>query len=106
MEAPSSGSACSCGHRRQRLDDAAALVLNHVLELVAEVLQEALHGPRGRVAERADRMAFDLVRDVDEHVEIGLRALPLRDPREHAVEPARTLAARRALAARLGVVEA
>src|SRR4051794_9223802 len=88
-----SESACSCGHRRQRLDDAAALVLHHVLELVAEVLQEALHGPRGRIAERANRVTFDLVRDVDEHVEVRLGALPLGDSREHTVEPARALAA-------------
>ena len=103
-----------CGRRRGAhaatdgsvVDDASALVLDHVLELVAEVLDEALHGPRGRVAERADRVAFDLVRDVDEHVDVGLRALAVDDSREHAVHPARAFAARRALAARLRVIEA
>ena len=49
------------------LDDAVA-VLDHVLELVPEMFHEALHRPRRRIAEGADRMAFDLVRDIDEHV--------------------------------------
>ncbi len=60
------------------VDDAATAVLDHVLELVPEVLHEALHRPRGRVAERADGVAFDLVRDVDQHVEVVLDALARR----------------------------
>ena len=84
---PAGGAAGGGADRRRRahaatdgsvVDDAAALVLDHVLELVAEVLDEALHRPRGGVAERADRVAFDLVRDVDEHVDVGLRALRRR----------------------------
>src|SRR5690606_31054775 len=90
----------------QALDDAAPAVLDHVLELVPEVLQEALHRPRGRVAERADSVALDLVRDVHEHVEIGPRALAVDDSGQHTPEPAGAFAARRALAARLGHVEA
>ena len=75
-----------CGGVRPRsrpraLDDAAAAVLDHVFELVAEMLQEALHRPRGGVAERADRVAFDLVRDVDQHVEVFAAPLPCEDAR-------------------------
>ena len=42
-----------------------------VLELVPVMLDEALHRPRRGVAERADRVPFDLVRDVDQHVDVA-----------------------------------
>ena len=80
------------------LSDAVA-VLDHVFELVPVMLHEALHRPRRRVAERADRMPFDLVGDVDQHVEVGLLALPCEDALDHAVHPAGAFAARGALAA-------
>src|SRR5690606_35772975 len=83
----------------------AVAVLDHVLELVPEVLDEALHGPSGCIAERADRVAFDLVRDIDEHVEVLLAALARQDSAQHAIHPAGAFAARRALTARFGVVE-
>src|SRR5690606_19933880 len=86
----------------QVLDDAAPAVIDHVLELVAEMLQKALHRPRRRVAERADRMPLDLLRDADERVEVGARPLAFDDSRQHAIEPPRAFAARRALAARFG----
>src|SRR5690606_40527720 len=89
----------------QRRADAAPAVVDHVLELVAEVLQEALHRPCGRVAERTDRMPFDLVRDVHQDVEIGARRLAFGDPREHPIEPAGAVAARRALAAGVRGIE-
>src|SRR5690606_22162116 len=90
----------------QVLDDAASAVIDHVLEFVPEVLQEALHRPRGGVAERADRVSLDLVRDVDQHVEIRASAFTVDDSAQHAVHPARALAARGALAAGLRRVEA
>src|SRR6186713_489123 len=84
-----------------------AHMMRHViLELIAEVLHEALHGPRRGVAERADRVTLDLVRDVDEHVELLLATLPALDATDDAVHPARAFAAGRALPAGLGVVEA
>src|SRR5512139_4339092 len=79
-----------------RLDDAVA-VLDVMLELVPEVSDEALHRPRGGVAERADGVPFDLVGDVDEHVDVGHAALPRQDPLQRAVEPSRAFAAGRAL---------
>ena len=67
------GGARSCRPRRRIVDDAAAAVVDHVFELVAEVLEEALHRPRGGIAERADGVAFDAARDVDQQLQIGLR---------------------------------
>src|SRR5512139_1240519 len=88
-----------------RLDDAVA-VLDVVLELVPEMSDEALHGPRRRVAERADSVSLDVVGDAHQHIHVFLAALARQDPRERAVEPAGALAARRALAAGLHVIEA
>src|SRR5512139_713317 len=51
-------------------DDAAPAVGDHVLELVAEALHEALHRPRRCVAERADGVALDLVGDADQQVQV------------------------------------
>src|SRR5437868_6594117 len=78
----------------------AALMLDVVYELVAEMLDEALHRQRGRVAERTDRAAGDVVRHVVEEVEVLHAPCAVLDAVHDAVEPARALAAGRALAAR------
>src|SRR5580704_1332174 len=92
--------------RRRAFDDRAALVLDHVLELVLVVLQEALHRPCRGIAERADRVPLDPIRHIEQQPQVLASALPRDDSAEHAVEPARALAARRALAAGLGIIEA
>src|SRR5690348_9363472 len=97
--------ACSCRLPRG-VDNAAATVVDHVFELVAEVLEEALHRPRGGVAERADGVALDAARDVDQQLQVVLVALPRHDPADHAVHPASAFAARRALTAGFTLVEA
>src|ERR1700760_4385141 len=91
---------------RRTLDHGAPLVFDHVFELVPEVLDEALHGPRGGVTQRADRMALNAVRDVDQQGQILGAPLALDDPKQHAVHPSGALAARRTLTAGLGHVEA
>src|SRR5215510_4246563 len=58
------------------------------LELLAEMLHEALYRPGRRVAECADRVTFDLVRDIDEHVELLLPPLTVLDAADHPVHPA------------------
>src|SRR4051812_2573249 len=80
--------------------DKAALVLDVVHELVAEVLEEALHRQRRGVAQRADGAAGDVVGNVIEEREVFHAALAVLDAVHHAVEPAGALAAGRALAAR------
>src|SRR5215210_9143638 len=69
-------------------DDAVA-VLDVVLELVPEMADETLHRPRCRIAERTDRVPFDLVRHVDQHVDVGLATLPRQDAQQRAIQPAR-----------------
>src|SRR5215831_15955066 len=64
----------------------AFLVIDVMLELVPEVLDEAFHGQRRRVAQRADGPAGDVVGDVDKHVEILAPALAVLDPVDHAPE--------------------
>src|SRR6056297_4166375 len=88
------------------LDDAPALVLDHVFEFVAEVFQEALHRPRGGITQRADGVALDLVGHVEEFVQVVCRGPALQHAGQHAVQPASALAAGGALAAGLRHVEA
>src|SRR5580698_1149725 len=84
----------------------AAAVVYVVLELVAVMLDEALHRPSGGIAEGADGVAFDLLRDVHQHVQVFLPALAVLDALDDPVHPAGAFAARRALAAGFGIVEA
>src|SRR5215469_2085478 len=88
------------------LDDAAAAVIDHVLELVPEMLEEALHRPGRRIAERTDGVALDAVGDIDEERELLAPRLAREHALQQSIHPARSLAARRALAAGLRHVEA
>src|SRR5690606_5786895 len=81
-------------------------LLDAALQLRAEMADQALHRPGGGIAQRADGVAFDLLGDVVQKVDLGELGPALADPGQHAPQPARTLAARRALAARLVHVEA
>src|SRR5262245_14143309 len=90
---------------RARAPERAASLLDVRLELGAELAQVALHGIDREVAERAEGTTEDAVADVVEQVEVGVLAAALLDLLEQLHEPARPLAARRALAARLVHVE-
>src|SRR6185312_656361 len=95
-----------CGAEPLCLDDAAAAVIDHVFELVAVVLDEALHRPRCSVPERTDRVPFDVVCDIDEHCHVLAAPLTCENAFQHPVEPAGALAAWRALTARFGHIKA
>src|SRR5512146_219875 len=69
----------------------AVAVLDVVLELVPVGRHEAMHGPRGGVAERADRLALDVVGDADQHVDGVPTPLAREDPLQGAVQPARAV---------------
>src|SRR6185312_15709480 len=68
------------------------------LHLRPEMANKTLNGPRGRIAEGADRVTFDLPRYILERVDL----LDARIARDHAFHdpphPARAFPARRALA--------
>src|SRR6266576_3126320 len=74
-------------------------------EVGAELGQEAEHRPGGRLAERADGVAGDAVRDIGQQLDVAGLALAARQAVAYARQPAGGLAARRALAARLVRVE-
>ena len=75
------------------------------LDLRAEMRDQALDRPGRGVAERADRVALDLLGNVEQHVDLALVRAALGHAADHAPHPARALAARRALAAALVLVE-
>src|SRR6476469_1907210 len=87
-----------------RLHDA-ALVLDVVLELAAEMFDEALDRQRRGVAQRADRAALDVVGDGRQHVDVLGPARAVLDAIDHSPQPAGAFAARRALAARFLEIE-
>ena len=75
------------------------------LDLRPEVPQQALHRPRRAVAECADGVTFDLLGHVEQHVDFFFLRAAVRHAGEHPPHPAHALAARRALAAALVLVE-
>src|SRR5262245_18114523 len=82
-----------------------AVVVDAPLDLVAEVAEQPLHGPGRAVAERADGVALDLGRDLHQHVDLALVRATFRHAAEHPPHPTHALAAGRALAAALVLVE-
>src|SRR5262245_61030612 len=81
------------------------ILVDALLDLVTEVAQQPLHRPGCAVAEGADGVALDLGRDLHQHVDLALVGAALRHAGQHAPHPAHTLAAGRALAAALVLVE-
>src|SRR5689334_4432230 len=93
--------ACSSGG----LGFGVAIGADAPLEFGTEVADQALHRPRGGVAQRADGVAFDLIGDLLEGIDLGQRRLAFDHASHHAREPTTAFAARRALAAALVLVE-
>mmetsp|Transcript_8692 Transcript_8692/g.31830 ORF Transcript_8692/g.31830 Transcript_8692/m.31830 type:complete len:389 (-) Transcript_8692:993-2159(-) len=75
------------------------------LELRPEVPNQPLHRPRRGVAQRADRVPLDLLRELLKHVDLLQSRVPLLHAFHDVVEPPGALAARRALPARLVLVK-
>src|SRR5438309_12038291 len=74
-------------------------------KLVAELVDVARDRHRGRVAERAEAVAEDPVAHVEQEVELVLLGAAVLDPVQELHHPARPLATRCALPARLVHVE-
>src|ERR1035437_53896 len=81
------------------------IVVDPLLDLVTEMRDQALDRPRRSVAERADGVTLDLRGDLQQHVDLALVGAALGHPGQDAPHPAGALAARRALAAALVLVE-
>src|SRR5690349_7444121 len=78
----------------------AELMFDVVLELSAEMLDEALHWQRRGIAQRADGASRDVVGHRNQLLEIFASAFAVLDALHHAIQPTGAFAARRALAAR------
>src|SRR5215472_8232665 len=78
---------------------APSAVIDHVLELVTVVLEEALHRPRRGIAKGADGVPLDVVGHVEQQAQLLAARLPGEHPLQHAVHPASALAAGGALSA-------
>src|SRR2546423_8418182 len=77
------------------------LLLDVSLELVLELREVALGGPREGLGEDADRLARRVLRDHLDRLEVLGAAAAVLDPAEELLHPPRPLAARSALAAAL-----
>src|SRR5580704_3005051 len=88
------------------IDDAAAAMVDHVFEFVPVVLHEALHRPRRGIPKRTDGVALNAIGDIDEKIQVLASGSAAEHAQQQAVHPARPLAARCALPAGLGHVEA
>src|ERR1035437_521248 len=76
----------------------AMLVVDVILEFVAEGVEETLHRQRRRIPEGADGAPGDVVGYVGEQVQVFLPTLAVLYAVHHAVHPAGAFAAGRALA--------
>src|SRR5215217_33132 len=81
------------------------ILVDAPLDLGAEMANEPLHRPGRAVAERANGMTLDLLGHVHQHVDLAPVRAAFRHAHQHAPHPAHPLAARRALAAALMLVE-
>src|SRR5215510_13976635 len=72
--------------------------LNAALDFGPEVPDQSLDWPSGRIAERADGVAFDLFSDFQQLVNFRDNRITNNEPIHHAAHPACAFAAGRALA--------
>src|ERR1700733_7636337 len=85
---------CSSG----ALQRGCAIGRDPLLHLRAEMPDQALHGPCRCVPQRANRMPFDLVGDIEQHVDFGDGGVAFHHALHDAPHPTSAFAARRALA--------
>ncbi len=80
-------------------------LLDALLNVRAEVLDEALYGPSSGITKGANGVAFNLLRQLEKHINLGLLSVTDNESAHHLVEPSGALTARRALSAGLVLVE-
>src|SRR5476649_338960 len=91
---------------RGTLRDGAPLVLDHELKFGPEVLQEALHRPGSRITQRANRVPFNAIGDIQQQAQILTAPFAGDDSLQHAIEPSSPFPAGCALAAGLRHIKA
>src|SRR5437867_6409254 len=91
--------------QRRGVAERAAGLVDMRLELSAELVRVACDRDRGRLAEWAKALAVDPIADVAQEVELRLDRLTGLEPAQDLRHPPRPFATRRALAARLVLVE-
>src|SRR5690606_8262758 len=91
--------------RRHGTDPTRPLHPDPILDLVAEMPDQPLHRPGRRLAERADRVAFHLLGDIEQGVDLLDLCLAPHQPVHYPHHPASALTAGRALPAALMLVE-
>src|SRR3972149_11949002 len=85
--------------------DQALLVVDVILEFIAEMLHETSPRQCRRISQGADRAPHDVPGDVGKQIQILLTPAAGLDPVHHAIHPPCAFPARRALAAGLFEVE-
>src|SRR5215468_8113885 len=85
----------SIGQASDVIRHQASLVIDVVLEFVAEVVDEALDRQRCGVAQRTDRASGDVVGNRDQQIEVFVTALAVLDAVDDAPQPSGSFAARR-----------
>src|SRR5260370_30195238 len=90
---------------RRRIAERTPALLDVRDELGAELLDVARDRDRRGLAERAEALAVDAIAHVQQKVELRLQGLARLQPAQDLRHPARSFTARRALAARLVLVE-
>src|ERR1700684_3171659 len=90
---PSISSSSMASSSSDVIGNQAFLVLDVMLELGTEMLDETFDRQRGGVAQCADGAAGDIVGDRIQHVEVLVLAFAVFDAVDHAIQPARALAA-------------
>src|SRR6056297_4165844 len=90
-----------CLLRCDRAHAAGFLCLDAILDLIAEVTDQALYRPGRRVAKGTNRVTLDLLGHVEQHVDLLDIRLAAHQPVHHPHHPARALATGGALSAAL-----
>lgn len=72
---------------------------------LTEVPQQSLHRPRGGISQCADRVSLDFLGQLLEHLNLALMRPTDDEAVHHLLKPGGALTARRALTARLVLVE-
>src|SRR5437868_10812617 len=99
------GSSLLCRHRNRFRMRVRRIGVYPSLDLRTEMIDQALDRPGRRVPECTDGVALDLRRDLQQQINLTLVRAALGHASEHTPHPSRALAARRALAAALMLVE-